>query len=292
MEYRILSAAILLLVYLHTFAETLLIGTPDNPVIEKSGNPYIINDNLTIPSGKVFTINKGCILVFKPFTGIIVEGSLIVKGSADEPVIFTTINDQTYNPATDQFPNPFDWNGILITPNAGNVRLSDFLLEYSVYGIKSQKEDITIAHGTFSNNGQFHVAIKDALQPVVEKVPFNYHPISFREDTTAKNAIHRGTWQRPLGITLSLLGIGSAATGIFCFYERSRCLEEYDRTSVQEDMDYYYTKAGRMLAWGITGSVLGGLLLPTGLVLTFKKTSRQTALSFTPYLGPFSVVIE
>jgi hypothetical protein len=56
-----------------------------------------------------------CAFLFKPFTGMIVDGSLKAEGTLQNPVVFTTVNDGKYNPNSRQLPNPFDWNGIQVS---------------------------------------------------------------------------------------------------------------------------------------------------------------------------------
>jgi hypothetical protein len=139
---------ILLLLFLFSalplVAETTLSGKIDDMTIDQSGNPFIITGNVIVPSGKKLVIKEGAILLFKPFTGLLIEGSLSVEGSLEKPVVFTSENDTTYNTSPKQFANPFDWNGILITQKAKFVKLSNFVLEYSVYGIKAQMEGFII----------------------------------------------------------------------------------------------------------------------------------------------------
>lgn len=103
-------------------------------------SPYIIEKDIIIPQGDSIVLGEGCQFFFKPFTGIIVHGSLIVRGTSEHPVIFSSINDTLSPEHSSELPNPFDWNGIYISPRAGLIELSDFILKYSVYGIKSQKE--------------------------------------------------------------------------------------------------------------------------------------------------------
>ncbi len=114
--------------------------------------------------------------LFKPFTGLTVNGDLLVEGTQEHPVIFTSINDGEYNTAAPkQLPNPFDWNGILVQRESGTVSLKNFSLRFSVYGIKSQVTDILIDNGLFRQNGQFHFTIRDKIQYVQDNIPFSYN---------------------------------------------------------------------------------------------------------------------
>ncbi len=179
---RKLSIIICLSFSISLYAQTNLSGNIAGMVLTSEGNPYIISDNLIIPENKRVIIKEGCVFLFKPFTGIVVGGSIIGEGTLDNPVIFTTINDNNYFKFNDsthyeetpQLPNPFDWNGILIKKSASIVNLSNFSLKYSVYGIKSKTENIIVSNGTFQSNGQFNITITGMIEKVADGLPFSY----------------------------------------------------------------------------------------------------------------------
>jgi hypothetical protein len=156
-------------------AETMLAGKIGGMSFSPEGNPYIVTENVTVQQGASATVNAGCVFLFQPFTGMIIEGNFIVNGTLDNPVVFTSVNDSAYSAATELLPNPFDWNGVLVRRSASKVSLSNFILAYSVYGIKSDKEEFSIENGTFKANGQFHVTVNDAIKPVVDGLPFTYN---------------------------------------------------------------------------------------------------------------------
>lgn len=157
------------------FATTTLSGLPAGTTeLTLSNSPYIIEKDLVIDAGRNLVIQEGCNLFFKQFTGIIVHGNLTVNGSDEHPVLFSSLNDTLSPLRTAELPNPFDWNGIFISPQANCIKLSNFILKFSVYGIKSQKESIIIKNGFFKNNGQYHGTINDKVEPVSDAIPFRW----------------------------------------------------------------------------------------------------------------------
>jgi hypothetical protein len=169
----VLSIAVLCgLMNIH--AETHISGDIRTATLDATGNPYIVDQDVVVPAGKRLTIKEGCILLFKGFTGINVFGQLTVAGSAKQPVVFTSINDGDYNSKSEQLPNPFDWNGILIARESAGAALQNFQLRYSVYGVKSQNTNVTIQSGVFRQNGQFHFTINDKIQYVQDNISFSY----------------------------------------------------------------------------------------------------------------------
>ena len=56
-------------------------------------SPFTVVDNLSVPSGVTAHIEPGCIIRFKAGLGLTVNGNLKAIGTADSPIIFTSIND-------------------------------------------------------------------------------------------------------------------------------------------------------------------------------------------------------
>lgn len=168
------TGLIIMMVFAAISAQTKISGKIQGTTLIADQSPYIITDNVIVPVGQKLVITKGCVLLFKPFTSISVEGSLIVQGDEENPVTFTSEYDTRFNRASSQFPNPFDWNGILVTQNAEKVYLSNISVDYSVYGIKSYKANIVIENGVFSSNGQSNVSINEIMKNVADGIPYSY----------------------------------------------------------------------------------------------------------------------
>ncbi|MBN1127515.1 MAG: hypothetical protein JXA71_00910 [Chitinispirillaceae bacterium] len=158
-----------------TFSQTNIGGNLGGMTLDSAGNPYVVDRDIIIPKGKYLIINAGCNLLFNPFTGITVQGNLQVNGTQEHPVLFSSINDTMLNPEAPQSPDAFDWNGILVAKESGDVEVKFANLRYSVYGIKCQNPDILIMQSVFRQNGQFHFTINDKIQNVPENEPFSYN---------------------------------------------------------------------------------------------------------------------
>ena len=279
----------LLLTFLSTFplySETSLSGKLGNMLIERVGNPFIVTDNIVVPEGKTLTIAEGAILLFKPFTGLIVEGSLVVEGGLANPVIFSTENDPKYNPSSKQLPNPFDWNGILITPNAKHVKLSNFVLEYSVYGVKSQKEEFIISNGTFTRNGQFHVTVNDAIKNVVDDIPFNFGK-EFDGKNRNTRASAKATWRKPVGIGLGVAGLAAIGAGSYFLYLSNDYNSKYKTTEIQTQMDDFYDKKNTSLTVAGICAVGGLVSSACGIALMLWKphAGKVQKVTIAPVFG-------
>jgi len=200
-------------------AETHITGDITGMTFESGGNPYIVEQDILIPAGSKAVIKEGCVFLFKPFTGLTVHGHLLVEGSVEQPVIFSSVNDGDYNQASEQLPNPFDWNGILISRESGTVTFKNFGLRYSVYGIKSQNQNIVIENGLFRQNGQFHFTINDKIQFVQDNIPYSYNGLQVTVDKpNPPPPPGGGTTSQPnnSSLTRNVIRYSSLAVGIGC----------------------------------------------------------------------------
>jgi len=275
-------------------AETHISGDIRTATLEATGNPYIVDQDVVVPAGKHLTIKEGCVLLFKGFTGINVFGQLTVSGSAKQPVIFTSINDGDFNPRSEQLPNPFDWNGVLIARESSGTSLQNFQLRYSVYGIKSQNPGVTIQSGIFRQNGQFHFTINDKIQYVQDNISFSYSGTEAgavtpqaaakeSESSTNSSSASSSTAKTPVSNTKLIIRYSSLGVGVVGIIVGSVFLAQYnssfnalndwpqnhkDLSGSQAEYDATVSKNRSQRAGTWVGYGLGVIGL-TGFVLTF-----------------------
>jgi len=99
------------------------------------GQVYRITGTITIPAGVTLTILPGAILKFDANCSLIVQtgGTLIAEGSAAQPIVFTSIKDDTYGGDTNEDgdatrPLAGDWNQI--RANGGTITLNHTRVSY------------------------------------------------------------------------------------------------------------------------------------------------------------------
>lgn len=119
----------------------------ENRILTKAYSPYLIDNNgFTIPAGKMLTIGPGAVvkLVDTQSPLLIVQGTLKAEGTAEDPVIFTSIYDDAYGGDTNQdgicnpadasstalCPNPGNWKQIYIAPTSAGTIINHTIIRY------------------------------------------------------------------------------------------------------------------------------------------------------------------
>jgi hypothetical protein len=269
-------------------ARTDLSGTISAMTVSAEGNPIIVKDNIIIPKNGHMTIAKGCQLFFKPYTGIIVEGSLSIDGTPDERVLFTSINDSLSEEKTPQPANPFDWNGILVTKQAQNISLRNFVIKYSVYGIKSQNANMTIDNGIFNGNGQFNCTVNDKIMPVVDNLAFNYESGKKDNPSPKPEQARKKSLVLPIAIGATTV-FGAASLGFMGYYlhQRGDYIPLYNKASTQNARLDYLDKINLNSRNSAISGVAGGVLLATAGVLTvvYLSEKKEDKVTVLPIIG-------
>jgi hypothetical protein len=240
--------------------------------------PYLVTSDVYVSAGKTVTIQAGTVFLFKNFTGLHVQGTLVVAGVADKPVIFTSENDPRFNPAAGLSPNPYDWNGIFIHDDAIGTDLQHFEIAYSVYGINTLTKFIRITNGVFRDNGRSNLTIEGMPQTVGTE-PFSYSlsvknaaidgvPVKILSDPDAV----RRNYLRNGGLALFLTGCAVGAIFTFQTDGAQRKLN-----SIRGDLFSYvssdYVAARRSRNYNAAAMAAGyalGLIGAGGFTLSFR----------------------
>lgn len=294
----LLTCIIVIACSLSVSAETHLGDEIGGRIFSPSGNPYIVDQDAVVPKNEQIVIKAGCIFLFKSFTGINVFGSMLVEGTEDNPVVFTSVNDSKYNPEATQLPNAFDWNGIYLAEESGDVKFRNFKLMYSVFGIKSKKDDITLQNGYFKQNGQFHFTINDNIHYVQDNISYSYNvedkteqpkekPKEKKPAQEKKPGKREGVSKRRKIAAFSLMGV-SLACGTTCLItgiKAGQYRDESEHAANPDDYNTYSDKFNAARAVSITTGIACGISLPVSLFLLIKKDkstmTKKVSLNIT-----------
>ena len=247
-----------------SFSETTLSSKVGGMTLDSTGSPYFVTGDLVVERGKSLTLKPGCVLLFKPYTGLLVEGRLDAEGSKSNPVIFTSINDNAYNDASRDQPQPFDWNGITISKSSQQAKLGNFILGYSTYGIKAQNGSTAINNGVFHANGQYSCTIDGKIQAVTDNFPF-FYSAGATDKTQTKGEHHPSRWIVPAAIGIA--GLGTIAEAAYFFIDKSKLHDQY---VAESDISKMNSLKNKEKTSGTAAAVLtaaSAILVPASAVL-------------------------
>ena len=210
-----------------------LIG-PLPTIVKKNKNPYLVPSNIEVPPDRTVTIEPGTVFLFKNFSGLHVRGKLLARGTAIEPIIFSSENDKNYNNQAIRDANPFDWDGIYMTGDAMGSQFTNCNISYSVYCISSATKLIRLDPLSVKENGKNVITIEDKEYPLNDST-FSYVidkkdalqdgiPIELIRDPIAK----KRTIFRGLGVVFVAGGLGSA---IYFGTELYKANSQFDKLS-------------------------------------------------------------
>ena len=106
-----------------------------------TGLPYIIKSNLNVLPGVVLTIQPGVTVKFSN-SALTIQGTLKAIGTADGPIIFTSI----YDP-----PIPGQWKELYFTETSQNSELEYVQVRYGT-GIKVNQSNISLKNSVIEKN--------------------------------------------------------------------------------------------------------------------------------------------
>lgn len=278
------------------FSATHLSDDIGGKIFEPSGNPFIVDQDVVIPKNTQSVIKAGCVFLFKSFTGINIYGSMLVEGTAEKPIVFSSVNDANHNPEASQLPNAFDWNGIYVAEGSGDIKLRNFKLMYSVFGIKSKKNEITIQSGHFRQNGQFHFTINDNIHYVQDNISYSYNVEKKVEPVTTQSAQPTDTEKKPEKkekskksrgrkiAAFTTLGVGLASGVAFIITGVKTLQYRNDLDDISAEIDNSGSSLELLNQWETTNDkfkktkpasiitgIVSGVSLPISLFLFVKK---------------------
>jgi hypothetical protein len=133
-----------------------------------SSCPYIVHSGLSfVQAHGTLSIDPGVIVRFGDSSGLETSGGdLIARGTADMPVIFSSVNDQTRGaiaPYTGKAPHNGDWVGLGIGHDGGTITLDHVVVAYSgqslaghnagIYLAEQGDNKLSVQNSLFADNG-------------------------------------------------------------------------------------------------------------------------------------------
>jgi hypothetical protein len=280
--YRLLLPMLLFAFTAH--ALDTLSGDIGGRELKPAKGPFIVRDNITVPEGKKTVIKAGCVFLFRPYTGLAVNGAISVEGTQESPVVFTSFSNEKYAKDAKESPKPFDWNGIFVSSKADDVRFHGFILEYSVYGIKSQKEDISVEEAIFKANGQFHFTLKDKIKDVTDGIPYNF---TGEQKITAPPAVPARPKKPNTALMLAtgITGIAAGAGAIVSFITVRSANTDYKNEFDPQKQVQLENRFNKFRIAGYGCCAAAAVCIPLSAIL-FIRNITYNKKTVTVYLSP------
>ncbi len=156
---------------------------------------YVFMGSVTVPAGLTLTIDQDVVIKWTQYShGLTVEGDLIAQGTVSEPIVFTSVKDDTYgNPADTNndgsitSPADGDWRGIeldggggdleyLVVRYSGGYRHNSHggFYRYAALGLFNSTPT-TLSNCTFFNNRHHGLVLYGNSDPAVVNCDFQNH---------------------------------------------------------------------------------------------------------------------
>jgi hypothetical protein len=243
---------------------------------------YVITGNIYVLPRTTLRFDPGSTLRFENFTGMIVRGELICKGTILRPIRFTSSRDI---PSSRIMPEAFDWNGIKVMPEAINICLEFCSITYSTAGLEiaSNTTPVILNEVTFSHNGSASLTREREMITLEDNVPVSFRwPLEQEKDnmtgrheddrvadkTKSVSTVQKSHDSKPIelkkpvmyasgGLTF-VCGLAAAASyGLAWYYDRKydKAPPGSDFKSLKANRDHALLGSGIALAVASIGAV-------------------------------------
>jgi hypothetical protein len=128
--------------------------------LKKKERPYLVIGDIEVPPGATVVIEPGTIFLFKNFTTLHIHGTLLSRGTKEQPIVFSSENDTAYNRHSSLTPAAYDWNGITVYDNSNGTSFRHCNIKYSLYGINSLTKSISVETCSFIQIGKVDLTIE------------------------------------------------------------------------------------------------------------------------------------
>lgn len=130
-----------------------------NTTWTKANSPYVVTQSVYVNSGVVLTIEPGVLVKFTQNTGLYIQGNgqLLAVGAVGEPIVFTSLRDDTYGGDTNgdgtvTVPAPGDWYTLSAYGSLSTLHLQHVVMRYSRTSVEAHGhlllQDSTLEQGS------------------------------------------------------------------------------------------------------------------------------------------------
>ena len=218
--------------------DTLVPGGPVMGLWSLAGSPYLVQSNISIPSGAQLTIEPGVTVKFQANTSLQITGSMVAQGTFTNRIAFTSAA---------QVPAPYDWQGISVQSGGPRTVLDYVEIAYARTGLMISGDDsqVTLSHSdlhhcssdgvdVFTRGGEY----VDPLDVVIVQNSIHHSRCGIRIEafSSETGSIANPTVEQN-DIYANTYGIyASASSCVFCFARSSSAQGVISHNLLRENM--------------------------------------------------------
>lgn len=128
---------------------------------------YVLLNDITVPDNFSMSIAPGVVIKSLHGYDFIVHGELLVNGTADEPVVFTSVNDDLYgnpldtrNDGTDQVPAKGNMGGFFFSETSdATSAINHAIIKFGYYNAGYQTQSVTDGFNNYNYSYSYNAAI-------------------------------------------------------------------------------------------------------------------------------------
>ncbi len=153
--------------------------------LTKDYSPYVIGPTFGIGQDKTLTIEPGVVIKMRPGASLAVNGALKAEGTAENPIVFTSIKDDSFGGDTNQdgdaeTPRAGDWGSIILRNDESII--THAIVRYggnhdafaSTWGnIRAEYASPAITHSIIEHSATYGVWFKHASSTFEENIVRN-----------------------------------------------------------------------------------------------------------------------
>ena len=143
---------------------------------------YMVDCILDVPAGVTLTIDPGTVLKFSGGS-VTVEGTLDAVGTAQNPITFTSFNDNTVGGTTGSgSPARGDWSGIAVQGTSASADIEHADIEYTGTGVQANGSSFVLQNSTLMDTGDGVTGNSTAASVVNDTFTGTLNPVLLSAD--------------------------------------------------------------------------------------------------------------
>ena len=241
-------------------------GSITGDIIIPAGT-YQVSCTIDVPTGITLTIEPSSILKFSG-GAITVDGTLDAVGTASNPIVFTSLNDNSIGGTTGSgAPAAGDWTGIAVN-GTGSIDIEYATVDYAVNAIGASTASasaVTCSHDTIADPSGVGIAVTGASSPLITDNVISEPGQSGLALSSVSDPVISGNSVTAAGSFAYLLGSGTLGLSGVSNNDATGATAEF---VIYGTLSESSTLNDEAIPWVLDGLAYGQLTIAGGVTLT------------------------